>query len=36
MGKLEKEKRKEGVVNGHTTSCSSAEMLAGLGFGNLW
>ena len=30
MGKLEKEKRKEGLVNGHTTSCSSAEMLAEL------
>ena len=27
MRKLEKEKRKEGLVNGYTTSCSSAGML---------
>ena len=30
MRKLEKEKREEGLVNGHTTSCSSAGMLAEL------
>ena len=29
-GKLEREKRKEGLVNGHTTTCSSAGMLAEL------
>ena len=30
VGKLEREKRKEGLVNRHTTSCSSAGMLAEL------
>ena len=30
VGKLEREKRKEGLVNGHTTSCNSAGMLAEL------
>ena len=30
VGKLEREKWKEGLVNGHTTTCSSAGMLAEL------
>ena len=30
VGKLEREKRKEGLVNRHTTTCSSAGMLAEL------
>ena len=30
VGKLEREKRKEGLVNGHTTTCSSAGMSAEL------